>query len=392
MTAAGELRAPAHTNLDNLGDRIPALDGLRALAILLVMFYHFGTALDHSNLAQHLAWSLSGFGWTGVDLFFVLSGFLITRILLQTRDAENYFFSFYARRFLRISPIYYVSLAVMFLVVPVILPSISANMPSLSERLWYFAYLQNWLNVFGQMSWSVMLTHYWSLAVEEQFYLLWPLVIYFFAPRRVLQIIVAACAISVILRLTLIGIHVNPETLYRNTFTRMDTLLIGAAGCFVLQNESLVKLIRRHAILFSFVPLITLAALRTQPFRTTAPTEVGFGYTLIALSYAALLMAAVVTTGNGSMLQRVLGSSILRAISKYSYAAYLWHLLVRHLVEHLERNTLHILVPALLNIPLMMAATLALSALSYVAVERPFLALRHYFEPRPAREPAVSRP
>jgi peptidoglycan/LPS O-acetylase OafA/YrhL len=102
-------------------------------------------------------------------------------------------------------------------------------------------------------------------------------------------------------------------------------------------------------------------------------------------------MAVVVTTGNGSALQRVLGSGILRAISKYSYAAYLWHLLVRHSVEHYELSSIHALFPAFLNIPLMMAATLVLSAFSYIAIERPFLALRHYFEPRPTAESVLGR-
>src|SRR5689334_7899911 len=142
------------------------------------MFYHYGTGINHQqSLIQHVVWSLSGFGWTGVDLFFVLSGFLITRILLHSREADNYFSSFYARRFLRICPIYYVSLFVLFVIVPLILRTESAQMPSLQERLWYFAYFQNWINVFGRMAWPIFLTHYWSLGVEEQFYLIWPLVI-----------------------------------------------------------------------------------------------------------------------------------------------------------------------------------------------------------------------
>jgi peptidoglycan/LPS O-acetylase OafA/YrhL len=320
-----------------------------------------------------------------------LSGFLITRILLQTRDAENYFSSFYARRLLRISPIYYVSLLVLFLAVPVILRTASVDMPSIHERVWYFAYVQNWLNVFGRLAWPGLLTHYWSLGVEEQFYLIWPLIIYFFAPKRVLQIIIGACLFSIVLRLTLMGIHTDPETIYRNTFTRMDALLIGAACAFLVRNESLIKQIHRHATWLCLGPLITLAALRTQPFRTTAPTEVGLGYTIIALSYAGLLMAVVVTTNNGSILQRILGSRIMRGFGKYSYAAYIWHILIRQLVLHYELETLHALPPAFVNIPLMVAATLAASALSYIVVERPFLALRGYFEPRPAQEPALQR-
>jgi peptidoglycan/LPS O-acetylase OafA/YrhL len=321
-TSAVEVSAEPRAALD----RLPALDGLRGLAILLVMFYHYGVGINHQqSLIQHVVWSLSGFGWTGVDLFFVLSGFLITRILLQSRDADNYFSSFYARRFLRICPIYYVSLFVLFLVVPLILRTESAHMPSLHERLWYFAYLQNWLNVFGRMAWPIMLTHYWSLGVEEQFYLIWPLIIYCLPPKRLLQSIIAACIFSLILRLTLMALLVSPETIYRNTFTRMDALFIGAACALLIRNELWTEKIRRYAAWLCFAPLVTLAALRTQPFRATAPTELGLGYTVIALSYAALLIAIVTTTNNGSILQRFLSSGMMRAFGKYLRGIHLAH-------------------------------------------------------------------
>jgi peptidoglycan/LPS O-acetylase OafA/YrhL len=200
----------------------------------------------------------------------------------------------------------------------------------------------------------------------------------------VVQIIIGACVFSIILRLTLMGLHVEPENIYRNTFARMDSLLLGAACAFVLRNESLIKYIHRHAIWFWIGPLVTLAVLRAffQPFHNTTPAVQGLGYTAIALSYAALLLVVVVRMGDESLPQRVLASGVMRGFGKYSYAAYIWHPLVRKLVERYELQALHTLPPALVNLPLMIAATLAVSVCSYVVVERPFLLLRRYFEPR----------
>jgi peptidoglycan/LPS O-acetylase OafA/YrhL len=98
----------------HLGGWMPPLDGLRGLAILLVMLFHYGTALNRSKLPQHALSIVAELGWTGVDLFFVLSGFLITGILLDSREADNYFSSFYFRRVLRIFPLYYFSLLLVF--------------------------------------------------------------------------------------------------------------------------------------------------------------------------------------------------------------------------------------------------------------------------------------
>src|SRR5436190_14494061 len=151
---------------------IPALDGIRGLAILMVMLFHYSPELDRSNPIERVAGSFCGYGWTGVDLFFVLSGFLITGILLESRAAGNYFSSFYMRRVLRIFPAYYLSLGLMFLVVPKIDSGGLRLLPSAHDRWMYVFYAQNWVGIFhypGQM----IVTPYWSLAVEEQFYLVW---------------------------------------------------------------------------------------------------------------------------------------------------------------------------------------------------------------------------
>jgi peptidoglycan/LPS O-acetylase OafA/YrhL len=204
---------------------IPSLDGVRGVAILLVLLFHFKDYLIGPEMLQG-ALGLAGYlGWAGVDLFFVLSGFLITRILLAARSNEGYFSSFYTRRFFRIFPLYY---AVLFLIFLGPWSVIAGVLPPVSDHVWYWTYLSNW---------SIMLKsanpqgvgHFWSLAVEEQFYMAWPLLVWWLDGRALFRVTVALCAAAPLWRIVLISKHWDPEWIYRNTFSRMDTLLVGAA-------------------------------------------------------------------------------------------------------------------------------------------------------------------
>jgi peptidoglycan/LPS O-acetylase OafA/YrhL len=243
----GASRAPATARPNHVW--VPALDGLRGLAILIVVLYHCRTV---GRPPRAIA-SLFEIGWTGVDLFFVLSGFLITGILLDSRSASNYFSSFYARRVLRIFPLYYLALSLVLLGGSLrLLPSGDhAGTPA-----WYFIYAQNWKFVDVPF-----LGHFWSLAVEEQFYFLWPLIVYLFPERRVLQIAIAGSVIAIPLRSVLLSSGINPNYIYWNTFTRMDALLMGAA-CACLLKEGWTEQLARHAKWLWCVPLFTLPALK----------------------------------------------------------------------------------------------------------------------------------
>lgn len=162
-----------------LPKRLPPLDGLRGLAIVLVMFFHFGQGLNRQNLEQHAFRTLFDFGGSGVDLFFVLSGFLITGILLNSRHSDNYFSRFYMRRILRIFPLYCFSVLVVWLfVIPAEHPGVTADLRN--KLIWNLGYVQNW-----RLDCVPHLGHYWSLAIEEQFYLIWPFVVWRFERQRV---------------------------------------------------------------------------------------------------------------------------------------------------------------------------------------------------------------
>src|SRR3982074_1503320 len=179
--------------------KIPQLDALRGLAVLLVLLHNTDV---YPSLHLRL---ISGNGWMGVDLFFVLSGFLITEILLDTKQSEGYFRNFYARRCLRIWPLYYSVLLFMFVIVPILRPSEAHTVFEARSSPWwaYPVFLQNFLIPIPTMA-TGALGVTWSLAVEEQFYLVWPLVVRLCTEAQIRWIAIAVICISPALRFYLL--------------------------------------------------------------------------------------------------------------------------------------------------------------------------------------------
>src|SRR5688500_14259012 len=231
---------------------IPALDGLRGIAIILVMLHHF-TYIRPTSGIDGLIGSVMFFCWSGVDLFFVLSGFLITGILLDTRGSEKYFTTFYARRTLRIFPLYYLVLFLALVVLPNF-PALHAMLTAQEETgqvvmpaQWpYWLYLTNfaiadrgWVHGWVDVA--------WSLAIEEQFYLVWPLVIWLCPPR----VVAVLCAVILVAepaaRVFLRGAEEEPVLvlpIYVLTWFRLDGLAMGALLALA-QRRGLLPLLDR---------------------------------------------------------------------------------------------------------------------------------------------------
>ena len=168
----------------------PALDGIRGIAILMVLMHHalmFGKMRSDLLFEKRLHKLLFS-GWLGVDLFFVLSGFLITGILIDLKGNKDYFKNFYMRRVLRIFPIYYVFLLLYFTLIPLFSYTVHDAILPFGEKLWYLLYGINIKYAFSGWAENVTIGHFWSLAVEEQFYLIWPLIIYL-TPKKKLPLI-----------------------------------------------------------------------------------------------------------------------------------------------------------------------------------------------------------
>jgi peptidoglycan/LPS O-acetylase OafA/YrhL len=204
---------------------IPVLDGMRGIAVLCVMVLHF-TLVDAVTGTERIFFDVARVGWVGVDLFFVLSGFLITGILYDAKGGAHFFRNFYMRRVLRIFPLYYAFLFLVLVALPTVRPT--AVVPG-ETQLWLWTYLSNIL--FARVGWEGVpghTTHLWSLAIEEQFYMLWPLVVFFASRRRLVQICIGAIVFA---ELTRIGLHYtapNGIAGYALMPARIDALGVGA--------------------------------------------------------------------------------------------------------------------------------------------------------------------
>src|SRR3981081_3459715 len=204
------------------GMRIRGLDGLRGIAILLVMIYHQTVAVGSTPVDRFVGfWTLSG--WVGVDLFFVLSGFLITGILYDSRGSTGYFRNFYARRVLRIFPLYYAVVALSLFILPHLPHWKLDSLARINgDELWYWTYLSNFsIGAHSEFRHGI-LDISWSLAIEEQFYLTWPILVLLLSRRWLVTLCCALFVLALAWRSALIFAGVSPITVAVLTPGRVD--------------------------------------------------------------------------------------------------------------------------------------------------------------------------
>jgi peptidoglycan/LPS O-acetylase OafA/YrhL len=315
----------------NLSGRIPELDGLRGLAIgMVLMAHHFMIVSRPGSALAYLLVPLR-LDWTGVDLFFVLSGFLIGGILLDARESSNYFRVFYIRRFFRIVPIY----AVLLLSVGLARYLSSAGILGKYEEIFrerlpsvYFAlFLQN-IGMSLHNVWSSFpLVITWSLAVEEQFYLTLPLLIRFLNRRGLLRLILIAIAGAPFLRTFFF--HRDPTnffTWYTLMPCRADSLLLGVLGAIALRDPRWRGWLLGNRGLVQRVIVILLLGVAYLGWRAPSawhPLMASVGFTWLALTYLAFLLYAVLY--RDSWISRCLQWNWLRALGVIAYGTYLFH-------------------------------------------------------------------
>ncbi|MEO7135591.1 MAG: acyltransferase [Vicinamibacterales bacterium] len=305
---------------------IPALDGLRGAAVILVLLHHFTIYRPETGADSWLA-AVPLIGWCGVDLFFVLSGFLITGILLDSRDSDRYFTSFYARRSLRIFPLYYLVIFVALVILP-LLPALQLVLagPYPNPPAWpYWLYLTN-ISVAERGLVHGWIDVAWSLAIEEQFYIVWALVVYFCPPRWLGWLCVAIVVVEPLTRAAALDRKTDPLAIYVLTWFRLDSLAIGALLAWLHRRGGLHRLSRPAlpAALIGIAGLVLITYDAGDSWWWN-PRMQEVGYTLIAVTAAAMVVATVVKPA-GSRWTWVLSLGWLRAFGKYSYCLYLIHL------------------------------------------------------------------
>jgi peptidoglycan/LPS O-acetylase OafA/YrhL len=367
-------------------ERQPALDGIRGLAIIWVVL-HNTTDLLPPDLrgASHVLAFLVHPGWIGVELFFALSGFLITGSLLDTQGASNYFHAFYTKRALRILPLYYTVLILLLIVAPALHSGPTLLHANLKEQLSLWLFIVNWT---GTAPYGF--AHFWSLAVEEQFYLFWPFIVHRLSARRLFTVCVYGALLALVMRGIMVFGGASSWTVYAATTSRLDALALGGAGACLLRIPAAREWVasRLTAIDLGALALFVIGVPITRAYNPDAIDCQIFGYTLLALCCATLVttVAAGDRQARPTVLARTLRWAPFRSCGKYSYAIYVFHQLINKLLG--ERWMLaafgshppaHAVYLYSLTIGLV---SFVAAYLSYQLLEKRFLALKYLFAPR----------
>jgi len=380
--SAWKLTSGEHTEQSVLfsDTRIVEIDGLRGVAVLLVLIWHFIGAVISPKLGAYagLVGSILIFGRTGVDLFFVLSGFLIVGILVDHRDAGNYFRVFFARRALRILPPYLLLLMVFWLICAVAPENyyFGWQIPWWS----YLTFTQNWfiikLNSWGPGGASVT----WSVAIEEQFYLFFPFIILLIRRNHLMSVLLSLGALSAAARAVHFAAY--PHNLfapYVATVFRLDGLCAGGVIALLFRNSELRRQIelfrplvaRAQFACFSVIPVF-LICLHSDPARTMYY----WGHTYLTLLYSLVLVTVLLR--HNTSISRLLSTACLRQLGTISYSVYLFHPLIIGLVFLSLRKKEEL--ASITDAALLLAAlvlTLGICSQLYGLIERKCVALGH---------------
>ena len=354
----------------------PALDGMRGLAVLLVVFYHNFGFINYFF-----------FGWLGVDLFFVLSGYLITDILLNERNKPRFLRNFYMRRVLRIFPLYYLTLFICLLILPQIsAPNIKLDY-YVNNQAWLWSYLQNWLYIFKPDAGTNFMHHYWSLAVEEQFYLLWPPVILLLRRTKYLMLFITSVLLLVLVARCFVWIYNIEDLAYFNlyTFTRIDGICVGCMVALIKRLDDNFLATKRPYIVSAFAAFNFLFYFFNSYYHFSFPYLALIGYTTIAMLFGLLVYEGV--REENRLIYWLFNLKFLKFFGKISYGFYVFHWPVYALLHPTIFEAAKSFLPqvAFINTTQVLSsivctlAGIALSLISYYFFEIHFLRLKKYF-------------
>jgi peptidoglycan/LPS O-acetylase OafA/YrhL len=379
-------------------EHVPALDGIRGVAILAVLVHHFRFILEPIHRSQRITLWWSDGGWCGVELFFVLSGYLITGILLDSKGKFGYFRAFYARRILRIFPLYYAYLIFVFVGLRFWWETHFNRNPWMGlNPAWYFSYLENFKprHMFGDL----FLGHLWSLCVEEQFYLVWPFLIFVLNRFSLTVVCVVGMIASLVCRLLLAGIDVQ-TSFYLNTLTlaSLDSLCAGALVALLVRRRDLSRPTRMLIIAIGLADSLAFALVAARAGTLFLYTRIihTWGVTLLAIGFACLVY--LVTTSGGGWIARILSIAPLRAVGRVSYGMYVLHpVVVAFVLPHVRPITPG--TPPFTQFVVKVAVMILLSGCSYLAavvswivLEQPILRFKRRFRYGTPLQPSADVP
>lgn len=370
---------------------MPALDGLRGVAVLLVILDHMCASVSLEFGIYGKFMSLAHFGWSGVDLFFVLSGFLITGILYDAKPGPNYFKNFYARRALRIFPLYYVALILFLLLYPLLQ---QLNLAGRDNPGWLFVYLTNFVMARHGDGAFGTLDHFWSLAVEEHFYFVWPAVVFFFRRRTIMAIAAGAIVTAFVCRVAALSWPDQYLAAYVATPMRMDSLAAGAFIALAVRGPRGIQALVKPAFAIGSAAFIAFAAVAIGRHTKNPhdPALSTFGYSLLWAFYGSVLVLALAWRP----LTKVMSTGVLRWFGKYSYGMYVWHPIIFLILLHSEfvRGLRGLPTPLAIaiNVSAALGTMLLVTLASWHLWEKQFLKLKARFPERAHAAPEADPP
>jgi peptidoglycan/LPS O-acetylase OafA/YrhL len=364
---------------------LPALDGIRGFAVAMVFLHHYGGGALSSFLPLHIFGLSVRLGWSGVSLFFVLSGFLITGILWDSLQTPNWWRRFYFRRSLRIFPLYYFSI-LLAVVVPLVLGNRTIPFSSVAVFLLYLQNVPALHPIFDQIPQTLTLSHFWSLAVEEQFYIIWPFLLVLCFPKRdrAKRLCVAVWLLSFAFRFLVVGMDWNLEWAQRFLLARAGELSTGAFLALSVrgnqrERDTIVTwapwsfLLSLLAILIIFLSSGVLDLKFIPKENYWLWSSVGIG--AFSVLFASLLVLAL----QDGWIKRFFEFSVLRWLGKVSYGIYVYHVLLRPffvwVADRIAPNS-SIMVQQATVALVGTIGTLFIASLSFYAFERPLLRLK----------------
>ena len=355
--------------------RVLELDGLRGLACLLVVCAHYFGEVPHG-------WRFFSIGWAGVDVFFCLSGYLIGGILLDNRESSSYFLTFYIRRAFRIFPIYFVTIFIVLLIIEYLLKHgvswIDAPLPAFS----YFTYSQNFLLAINNNQGNTWLLPTWTLCVEEQFYLILPIIIYVIKPERLLHFLIFLILLASGLRFMLMTMNAGDLALHVLLPTRWDLLFLGVVGAYLIRQPDLwAKLMAREKRPLKVMILISAAMMVISVLLDKIFSVKSFdvlGSLFIGICCTSFLLLIVAGTPEGKRFR----AKILCNIGSISYGLYLIHQPIAGLMHGIflnERPDVGSISQILVTIGAFVVS-ICVATISWKMLERPLIQFGHMWQ------------
>lgn len=373
-----------------MNKRIIELDGIRGIAVIMVLLFHLVACMIAQNVGNvgEFVRTTCNLMWSGVDLFFVLSGFLIVGILLDVKGQSSYFKAFYIRRSCRILPLYLVTVLVFVLLVAFGLNQYHFLFNDPMPLLSYLSFTQNFFN--AAQGWGPQwLAPTWSLAVEEQFYLMIPILVYWLNRKQLIIVFAIAVLSAPVFRSGF-----NPMAGYVLPFCRSDSILMGGLLAIFVRHPGGLEFVSRQ---FRTFATLFGALIAGTAFLTFTGNEKGdpFIHSWFGVTYTLLILLAVVQREN--IFSRTLKNRVLIWFGRRSYAIYIFHFVIVGLVynafgyEHPGYDNMQSFIPIVLSVVIV----LILAEVTYHLIEKPFLRFGHRYRydgttPEPTTEsPAV---